>query len=389
MANYKIVLLPGDGIGPEVMKEAEKILDTISETGLAEFELVEVSCGYNYYSKTGTPWPEGTLERCKNDADAVLLGAVGDVNATTSVPRMERLTPGGKIVFGLRAGLELFANVRPVKLYPNIKQRISHEHHQVWQTENINLVIIRENSEGLYADVMAAARDDVPIQPLEIGERVEDSRVTTDNSARRIIELAFEHSLRRTDGAPIDNKKRVTCVDKSNVLIGCKLFRNIFREIAGRYTMVESDYAYIDAFVQWLLRKPEQYNIVVMSNIFGDIASDLAAVLQGGMGMAPSANIGTAHAMFEPVHGAAPKYTGQDRANPIGMILSVKMMLDWLGDRKNDDALFNAAKKLEEAVIEVLETGETMTPDIGGKAKCSEVGNAITGHLHDLLNESD
>ncbi len=384
MAKYKIVLLPGDGIGPEVIKEAEKILDTLSAAGSIEFELIEFSCGYGYFHKTGRPWPEETFQVCNNEADAILLGAVGDVDSNRTAPRMERITPGGKIVFGLRAGLELFANVRPVKLYPNIRQRVSDEFNQVWQTENVNLVIIRENSEGLYADVMAAAIDDIPIQELEFGETVVDSRVTTEKGARRIIEYAFEYSLHRTEGAPID-KKRVTCVDKSNVLIGCKLFRTLFHEIAERFPMVESDYAYIDAFVQWLLRKPEHYNIVVMANIFGDIASDLAAVLQGGMGMAPSGNIGERHAMFEPVHGAAPKYAGQDRANPLGMILSVKMMLDWLGARKNDDELFNAAKKLEEAVIEVLGTGKTMTPDIGGKSKCSDVGNAVADQLSQNL----
>jgi 3-isopropylmalate dehydrogenase len=386
MPKYKIVLLPGDGIGPEVMNEAEKVLDTISAAGLAEFELVEFPCGYSYYHKTGKPCPDNTFDICKNEADAILLGAVGDVSSGNTNPRMEQLSPGGKIVFGLRSKLDLFANVRPVSLYPNIKQRISHEFKQVWQPENVNLVIIRENTEGLYANVMAAARDNPPTEKLELGSRIEETRVTTETGSRRIIEFAFEYSLNRTEGAPVDNVKRVTCVDKSNVLIGCKLFRSIYNDIADRYPMVDRDYAYIDAFVQWLLRRPERYNIVVTSNIFGDIVTDLAAVLQGGMGMAPSGNVGADHAMFEPVHGAAPKYEGKNVANPIGMILSVKMMLNWLGSRKGDTELYRAGKKIEESVSDILQTGKTLTADIGGQAKCSELGNAVTEKLYDLLS---
>ena len=387
MAKYKIVLLPGDGIGPEVMTEAEKILETVSSTGAAEFELIEFPCGYGYFNKTGEPCPEDMFEVCKTEADAILLGAVGDISSNQTQPRLDWLSPGGKIVFGLRARLDLFANVRPVQLYPNIKHRISHEFIQVWQPENVNLVIVRENIEGLYANVMAAARGNSGVEKIKLGPRIEEPRLTTEAGSRRIIEFAFEHSLRRTDGAPIDNKKRVTCVEKSNVLVGCKLFRTMYNDISDRYTMVDQDYAYIDSFVQWLLRRPEQYNIVVMSNLFGDIVTDQAAVLQGGMGMAPSGNIGTDHAMFEPVHGAAPKYEGKNVANPIGMILSVKMMLDWLGDRKNDADLYRAGKKLEEAVVEVLQAGKTLTADIGGKAKCSDVGNAISVKLNDLLVE--
>ena len=135
MSKYKIVMLPGDGIGPEVMKEAEKILDTISSTGSTEFELIEFPCGYNHFYKTGEPCPEGMFEACKTEADAILLGAVGDVSGNNTKPRLEWLTPGGKVVFGLRSRLDLFANVRPIKLYPNIKHRISHEFKQVWQPE--------------------------------------------------------------------------------------------------------------------------------------------------------------------------------------------------------------------------------------------------------------
>jgi len=182
-------------------------------------------------------------------------------------------------------------------------------------------------------------------------------------------------------GAPADAKHRVTCVDKSNVTAGCKLFRQVYDEVAAHYPMIQKDYAYIDAFQQWLIRSPEVYDVAVTSNLFGDIATDLAAVLQGGMGMAASGNIGDQHAMFEPIHGSAPKHAGKDEVNPIAMILAVQMMLDWLGRKKGDQALRAAASAIEQAVETTLKKGTVVTYDLGGSAKCSEVGTAIASAL--------
>src|SRR5256712_2835590 len=178
-------------------------------------------------------------------------------------------------------------------------------------------------------------------------------------------------------GAPADRKHRVTCVDKSNVTAGCKLFRQVYDEVAARYPTIQKDYAYIDAFQQWLIRSPEVYDVAVTSNLFGDIATDLAAVLQGGMGMAAGGNIGDQRAMFEPIHGSAPKHAGKDEVNPIAMILPVQMTLDWLRPEKGDESMPEAATPTAETVGATLKKSNDLTYDLGGSAECSEVGTAI------------
>src|SRR5206468_1189559 len=177
--------------------------------------------------------------------------------------------------------------------------------------------------------------------------------------------------------APAHRKRRVTRVVKSNVTAGWKLYRQVYGEVAALYQTIQKDYAYIDAFQQWLIRSPEVYDVAVTSNVFGDIATDLAAVLQGGMGMAAGGNIGDEHAMFEPIHGSAPKHAGKDEVNPTAMILAVQMMLDWLGRRKGEKALREAASAVEQAVESTLKKGTILTYDLGGTAKCSEAGTVI------------
>jgi 3-isopropylmalate dehydrogenase len=166
-------------------------------------------------------------------------------------------------------------------------------------------------------------------------------------------------------------------VDKSNVLRGSQLFRKVYDEVAPRFPGVEKDYAYIDAFCQWMLRQPEAYDVAVTTNMMGDIATDLAAVLQGGMGMAAGGNIGARHAMFEPIHGSSPRHAGKDSVNPIATVLALQMLLDWLGHRKGDARLLEAAKTVEAAVAAVCAEGKTLTYDLGGSARCSEVGSAL------------
>jgi 3-isopropylmalate dehydrogenase len=207
-----------------------------------------------------------------------------------------------------------------------------------------------------------------------------DNRVITRKGAERVIRFAFEIAKRRK-GAPADGTRKVTCVDKSNVTAGCKLFRAVYNEVADGYPDIVRDYAYIDAFQQWLVRSPEAYDVAVTSNMFGDIATDLAAVLQGGMGMAAGGNIGDAHAMFEPIHGSAPKHAGKDEVNPIAMILATQMMIDWLARRKKDKGLREASQAIESAVERTLAEGKWLTYDLGGTAKCSEVGTAIVARV--------
>ncbi len=363
---FKIVLLAGDGVGPEVMREAMKVLKAVESAYGLSFDLSPYPCGGQHYLDIGEEWPDGTFEACKS-ADAILLGAVGLPQAI--LPNGE--IAGIGVVFGLRFGLDLFANVRPTKLYANVLHKVHGGFKQVWEPGKVDLVIVRENTEGLYTPTRGFL-DRGGVRELAV-----DSRVITRKGAERVIRFAFELSKLRK-GAPIDGTRRVTCVDKSNVTAGCKLFRSVYDEVAAGYPGIQKDYAYIDAFQQWLVRTPEIYDVAVTSNLFGDISTDLAAVLQGGMGMAAGGNIGEAHAMFEPIHGSAPKHAGKDEVNPIAMILAMQMMLDWLGRKKGVKALQEASVAVERAVETVLKSGGALTYDLGGTAKCSEVGTAIS-----------
>jgi 3-isopropylmalate dehydrogenase len=365
----KIVLLAGDGVGPEVMREAVKVLKASEAAYGLSFDLVPFPCGGQHYLDTGEEWPDGAFESCKA-ADAILLGAVGLPEAV--LPNGD--VAGVGVVFGLRFGLDLYANVRPTKLYPNVRHKIHAGFKQVWEPGKVDFVIVRENTEGLYTPTRGFL-DRGGVKELAV-----DSRVITRKGAERVIRFAFDLATGRK-GAPADGKRKVTCVDKSNVTAGCKLFRAVYDEVATHYPGVGRDYAYIDAFQQWLLRSPEAYDVAVTSNVFGDIATDLAAVLQGGMGMAAGGNIGEGHAMFEPIHGSAPKHAGKDEANPIAMILATQMMLEWLARRKNDRKLQDAARAIESAVERTLAEGERLTYDLGGNAKCSEVGTAIASFV--------
>ena len=366
---YKIVLLAGDGTGPEVMREGLKVLKAAGDAHALSFDLLPYPCGGEYYLKTGDEWPKEAFPSCKT-ADAILLGAVGHPDAR--LPNGD--LAGAGVIFGLRFGLDLYANVRPVKLYPGVLHKLHDEFRQVWRPDLVDFVVVRENTEGLYTPARGTlsrgGTDEVAI----------DSRVITRKGAERVIRFAFELAVHR-QGAPKDGKHRVTCVDKSNVLAGDRLFRAVYEEIAAKYPQVERDYAYIDAFTQWIVRSPEQYDVCVAPNEFGDIATDLASVLQGGMGVAAGGNIGDHHAMFEPIHGSAPKHAGQDKVDPIAMILAVQMMLDWLGTRKSDPKLGAAAKGVEAAVADVLREGKVLTYDLGGTAKCSEVGDAVAARV--------
>jgi len=365
----KIVLLAGDGTGPEVMREGVKILKAVGSAYGLSFELVPYPCGGQHYLDTGEEWPDTAFEACKA-ADAILLGAVGIPEAR--LPNGD--LAGAGVIFGLRFGLDLYANVRPTKLYPNVRHKVHDAFKQVWEPGKVDFVIVRENTEGLYTP----ARGFLSRGGLD--ELAVDSRVITRKGAERVIRFAFDLSKTRK-GAPANGKSSVTCVDKSNVVAGDRLWRKVYDEVAEKYPGIGRDYAYIDAFLQWLVRSPENYDVAVAPNEFGDIATDLAAVLQGGMGMAAGGNVGDHHGMFEPIHGSSPKHAGKDEVNPMAMILAVQMMLDWLGRRRNDKALLEASTSVEKAVVEVLKAGKVLTYDLGGTAKCSEVGTAIAARL--------
>ncbi|MBD3227572.1 MAG: isocitrate/isopropylmalate dehydrogenase family protein [Candidatus Lokiarchaeota archaeon] len=384
MSKYKIAVLPGDGIGPEIIDEALKILKAYEEvSNKINFEFLKYECGAQYYLKSGKKeeWPEEVFEICKNEADAILLGAIGwtdpGTGETVSYPSGRMV--GLDILFGLRFGLDLYANIRPTKLYPNVPHRISGEFRNIWDPKNVDFVTIRENTEGLYADTHGG---------LNRGGKKElatDVRLITRKGSERIIKFAFEYCKRRNKGSPKDGKLRLTCVDKSNVTAGCKLFRKIYQEIALNYPEIEQDYAFIDAFTQWIIRTPEWFDVCVVPNMFGDIATDLAAVLQGSLGMASSGNVGDNYGMFEPLHGSAPKYTGKNVVNPIATILAASMMLDWLSMmNKNDVSCKKGSELIEKAVQEVLKEGKIRTYDLGGSSSTSDVGDAISIKLKEL-----
>ncbi|HIF05103.1 MAG TPA: isocitrate/isopropylmalate dehydrogenase family protein, partial [Candidatus Poseidoniales archaeon] len=351
----------------------------------------KIPCGGQHFLETGEEWPEGSFELCRDEADAILLGAIGWPGAFTEAGDLA----GGAVILGLRSGLDLYANVRPIRLYEGVNHKIHGEFTQVWRSDSIDMVVVRENTEGLYHALLRRSADKAMgregWEPAEMefpgidGEVAWDPRPISRAGSERVIRFAFELAQRR-NGAPVDGKTRVTCVDKSNVTRGCQLFNRVFHEIAESYPSTDTDHAYIDAFTMWLVRNPEWFDVVVTPNMFGDIATDLASVLQGGMGIAASANIGDHHAMFEPVHGSAPKYAGRDTTNPVAMINSVGLMFDWLSQTHADDDCAAVAKLIDQAVSEVL-SGDVLTYDLGGSANTSEVGDLVSQTLASLLRK--
>jgi 3-isopropylmalate dehydrogenase len=381
---YRVTLLPGDGIGPEVMQQAKEVLDEVTRGLGLRFELEEIPCGGQYYLKHGSrDWPEGSEEKCEK-ADLILLGAVGwpSPDGKGPVTMFNGQMAGWSPVIGNRMRLDLYANVRPVKLWPGIRHRIHGANVTVWDARKVDMVIVRENTEGLYSGIggfqSTGGRRNLAI----------DTRVITRAGSERVIRYAFELSKRRNKGAPKDGKKRVTAIAKDNVLKGCQLFLEVFREVGAEYPDIEKDTAIVDAFTQWLIGQPEQYDVCVTTNMFGDIVTDLASVLQGGMGMAAGCNVGDRHGMFEPIHGSAPKHAGKNRTNPMAMILATAEGLRWLGARKQDSRLVAAGDAIEASVAATIADGEPLTYDLIGEeraAPTTEVGAAIRAKLRNRL----
>lgn len=373
---YDVVTLGGDGIGPEVMAQGVRVLEAVSKPLGLEWNIEDIPCGGKFYLEHGSrDWPEGSEEKCKA-ADMILLGAVGwpDPNTKGPVTMKNGKMAGYSAVIGNRTKLDLFANVRPVKLYEGVQHRVHGKHQQVWSPGQVDMVIVRENTEGLYAGMGGK------LSPGGTTEVATDVRVITRRGSEQVIRHSFELCKRRNKGAPRDGKLRVTAIVKDNVLNGDHLFRDLFFEIGEEYPEIEKETAIVDAYTQWLVSEPERYDVCVATNMFGDIVTDLASVLQGGMGMAASANVGTNHGMFEPIHGSSPGDAGKDRLNPIATVISVKEGLDWLAGQKGDDKLAKAADAIDQAVVELLAAGAPLTVDLVGAdkaAKCSEVGAAL------------
>lgn len=324
MKTYRIAVIPGDGIGVEVTQVAMDVLQTLAKQRDLNINLTWFDYGADRYLKDGTTFPPEALDEMRS-YDAIFLGALGD-------PRVPDMKHAADILFGLRFGLDLYANVRPVRI---LDRRLC----PLKKDENIEFTVIRENTEGLYAGAGGILRkgtpDEVAIQ--------ED--INTRKGVERIIRFAFEYARKH-------GKTKVCMSDKSNALrFGHDLWQRTFWELAEQYPDIESTHLYVDALAMQMVKRPQQFEVIVTCNMFGDIISDLGAQLQGGLGLAPSGNIHPGRvSMFEPVHGSAPKYAGKNVANPMAAILTAGMMLDYLGESE-------AALDLERAVKAAIEAG--------------------------------
>ena len=371
------MLLPGDGIGVEVMTQARALLELVAAKLDVMLELEEIPCGGKYYLEHGArDWPENAEYRCAS-ADAILLGAVGWSRPGDGGPVLmtNGHMAGYSAVIGNRVNLDLYANVRPVRLLPGVRHKISGSFRQVWSPQNVDMVMVRENTEDLYCDLGGTLRR------AGVAELATDTRVITRTASHRILRRAFEICDRRS-GAPADGVKRVTCIVKNNVMEGCRLFAEVCREVAQDYPNIETEFAIVDAFTQWLVTQPERYDVCVTTNMFGDIVTDLASVLQGGMGMAVGCNLGDDHAMFEPIHGSAPPLAGKDTANPMAMLLATGECLAWLGQRRNDARLERAASAVSSAVTAVTDAGAPLTADLSATpAGLCEVAAAVLARV--------
>ena len=354
---YRIAVLPGDGIGPEVIREGVKVVQAaLKLAGKPHVEFEELKGGAGHYRDTGIAFPEESRKACWA-ADAIYFGATG-------LP--EVMQPNGtgiSLAWELKRSLDLFAGVRPITLFNSRLSPLKNR-----KPGSIRFTIVRENTEGIYAtrDSGTVLHDDVAVNTI----------IVTRKGAERIMHFAFDLAM-SGPGAPADGRRRVTCVDKSNVLISWAYSRKIYNETAAHYPDIERDYFYIDALVLHLVQQPEWFDVIVAENQHGDVISDLGAGLVGGLGFAPSANIGIGRAMFEPAHGTAPTIAGKNMANPIATILSGAMMLRWLASEHGEKRLAEAARMIDAATAKVLGTGKVLTTDVGGKATTEEMGDAI------------
>jgi 3-isopropylmalate dehydrogenase len=340
MKEYRIVVLPGDGIGPEIVDAALAVLDKM-QTLAGDFRL-----SYNFreggaacYRKHGETITAETMELIRQ-ADATIKGPVG-------LPDVRRPdgTEAGLLGGILRIGFDLYANVRPIKLFPKTFTPLKDR-----PPGSIDYVIVRENTEGLYA---SRGRG------LVMEQAASDTLLLTRKGCERVSRFAFELARSKDQGAPADGRRRVTLVEKSNVLRTFFFFREIFAEVAKKYPDVEAESLYVDAASAALVMKPEHFQVIVTENMFGDILSDLGGATIGGLGMCPSANVGDQRAYFEPIHGSAPDIAGRNLANPLSEILAAGMMLDYLG-RKKDAALLDQAVRqgFEKGIFPISAAGQ-------------------------------
>jgi 3-isopropylmalate dehydrogenase len=347
---YKIAVIPGDGTGPEVVQEGLKVLGRISEIFNIEFEFTHFDYGGEHYLKTGEVLPADALPTLKG-FHAIYLGAIGHPDVKPGI-----LETG--ILLSLRFGLDQYINLRPVKLYPNVETPLANK-----GPEEIDFVVVRENTEGLYAGIGGFLKkgtpDEVAIQEM----------INTRKGVERCIRYAFEYTRKR------DRAKKLTLCAKTNVLTYAHdLWMRTFTEVAEEYPDIQTDYAHVDATTMWMVKNPEWFDVIVTTNMFGDIITDLGAMIQGGMGVAAGANINPEGvSMFEPIGGSAPKYTGKGMINPVAAILAAHMMLQVLGEDR-------AADSLERSVTATISKLSSMNAGHTGYST-SQIGDMVAEGL--------
>jgi isopropylmalate/isohomocitrate dehydrogenase-like protein len=337
---YDIAVLKGDGIGPEVIDSALKVLEAVRDTSEFKLNFRYGEAGYHCIAEYGTNLPEETVALLKQ-TDACLKG-----------PMTTPEEPGAPVsaAVKIRKLFNLYANVRPCRSYPNVEALRS----------DIDLVVVRENTEGMYSGVEYLVSPGVAVA----------MRIITQKASALVAEYAFKLAEKR--------RKRLTYVHKANILrVTDGVFNDAVKATAKNYPDVAVEDVHIDAMAMHLIKKPETYDVIVTTNLFGDVISDEAAQVTGSLGLAAGANVGDSYGMFEPVHGSAPKYTGMNRVNPTAMIMAVEMMMDYLGEKE-------AAAKIENAVLQVLKEGKMRTKDLGGSSSTSEMSDAIASKVKAL-----
>ncbi len=340
MKTYKISVIPGDGIGPELTDATLKILQAVEEKFALKFDLVCAEAGDTCKEKRGVALPEDSVEKIRS-SHACLKGPVGETAAD--------------VIVKLRLMFDLYANLRPIKTYPAATAA----------RPGIDMYFVRENTEDVYKGLELTLDSNTTIC----------IRVITRKACERIAKRAFEMARLR------NSKKKVTAIHKANVMrVTDGLFASVCREVSKLYPDIAYNELYVDAASMRLIKEPQEFDVLCTCNMFGDILSDEAAQLVGGLGMAPGANVGDTFALFEPIHGSAPNRAGKQTANPLSMILSAKMMLEWLGERYADPKCIKAAAAIEEAVVQTLQAKKTV-PDLGGDKTTLGMAQAIAAAI--------
>jgi 3-isopropylmalate dehydrogenase len=357
MASYDIGVLPGDGIGPEVTGEALKVLEAVSALEAFGYTLVHYPYGGEHYLRTNELVPDRVIDEWRS-LDAVLLGAIGHPDVEPGL--VER-----SVILGLRFGLDLYINLRPVKLYAEHLCPLKGK-----TPADIDFVVVRENTEGEYAQIGGHLKKGTPDEVALL------NGVYTWKGCERAVRYSFELARQRaaaglTGGEPA----KLTLVDKANAIRPHDIWTRAFAQVGAEFPDVQRDHAYVDACCMWMIKNPEWFDVIVTTNLFGDIITDLGAMLQGGMGIAASGNIHPGRtSMFEPIHGSAPKHAGKNVACPLGAINAVGMMLDYLGEK-------GAAKRIDDAVGGLLRSGEVRTADANSGISTSDMGDRVVRRI--------